>query len=151
MTILMPKHSLYTMWMNINIVPFQTVIALFCVLTGVFGLMNLGLNNDIFIRAIGPIWASVFNIAYIVAGAGMILGVALARKDIELFGLTVIASQLLIRAISMGWIAGLNRLIIVGYFFNALTIGACVVRAMTILRYKVIVQKIKDNGNVSHV
>ena len=139
-------RTLRSMWMNINVVPFETVIAIFCALSGVFGLLQLGLNNDQFASAMGRTIANVFNAGYILAGLGMLVGIALNRKDIEIFGLTCVVTSLLVRSSAIAWKVGLNPFIVTSYFFNALVIGACITRAVMIIKYKVLIQKIVKNG-----
>lgn len=138
------------MWINIRIIPFETSISLFCIISGVFGLLSWGLNNDQFISALGVRIATGFNIGYIVAGVGTFLGLALNRKDLETFGLTCIVTSLLVRSAAIGWKVGINPIVVTSYAFNAILIGASITRAYMIHKYKVIVQQLIEHGH-NHV
>lgn len=144
------KTTLSSMWTHIRIIPFETAISLFCVVSGVFGLFAWGLNNDQFISALGIKIANAFNVGYIVAGLGMFLGLAINRKDLETFGLTCVVISLLVRSSAIAWKVGINPVVITSYVFNAILIGACITRAWMIYKYKVIVQQIVEDGH-NHV
>lgn len=144
------RMTAHTMWMNLNVHSFQAVIAIFVALTGIFGLFDIGLNNRQFAEAMGSTISNVFNVGYVLAGLGILVGLALNRRDVELFGLVCVITSLFVRSSALLWYTGINPITITGYSLNLLLVGAAVTRAYLIYKYKFVVQKIVESGH-NHV
>lgn len=83
--------------------PFEVAFALYSVYMGVSGLVGLGsTSGTLFVRAIGN-WSVPFNIMYAVAGVAIYLGLVLLRRNVEAFGLVILATSLVIRSLVIAW------------------------------------------------
>jgi hypothetical protein len=116
-----------------GIVPFETMFAFYSLYAGLAGVLHFGITNDVFKEVIGTSLALIFNIGYIVAGLSVYFGIGTRKANIEAFGLITLITSVLIRAIAMGYIIGMNPFIINSYVFSATFISACIVRLYHVL------------------
>lgn len=136
------RHKAHEFFYSQIVIPFETCFSFFCIYSGVASLMKFGVVSDIFENVIGTFYASLFNIGFILAGLCLYLGTGLRRRDLEMCGLITIGTSLLIRSIALGWMLGLNPLIVNSYILNVAFIVACVVRGITLYNYKISIQAV---------
>lgn len=123
-----------------SIVPFETMFGFFCMYGGVAGIFAWGITNDIFKRTVGDRWSFILNIAYLLAGSGMYLGIGLNRKDVESIGLITVASSLLIRSFVMAVKVGMNPMLFNSYILTAAFIFACLTRCYKLLTGSILIE-----------
>jgi hypothetical protein len=128
------KLPFHTFFRRQSVVPFETMFAFYCMYSGIAGLLNFGVTNDIFKTVLGSIIANIFNVGYILAGAGMYFGIGVKRGDIEGFGLIAIATSVLIRMVAVGWVGGFSPTVVNLYAFSIAFLAACAVRFSYIVR-----------------
>ncbi len=117
-----------------SVVPFETMFAFYCIYSGVAGLFNFGITNDIFKIVLGSLIANIFNVGYILAGAGMYFGIGSKRGDLEGFGLIAIATSVMIRMLAVGWMQGFSPVVVNLYAFSIAFLTACAVRFSYLVR-----------------
>lgn len=120
---------------NQSLFPFETMWAFFCIYAGVAAILSYGVTVGPLARALGPVVAMIFNVAFVVAGLGMYFGIGLKRGNLEAFGLFLLAMSLAVRTVVNGWLFGWNAQVINGYVLNAAFVFSCVVRLRTIYRW----------------
>ena len=132
------KNKARIVFERVNTIPFETLIGIFAALSGLLGLLHIGLPNDI-LRELLKTWQVVaFNISYLIAGMAMVIGIGAARADLEGFGLGLVAMNVAIRAVASVVLLGFDQLVISSIFFNLLVIGACIIRIISLARNEVI-------------
>lgn len=108
--------------------PFQASIAGLAVLTGATGLLHIGTSTSA-LQALMPNYlVDILNALYLTSGLAMLSGQALPRRDIEGFGLVVLASSVLVRGAALVLLAGVTEEVITIYVFYLMILWACAVR-----------------------
>ena len=115
-------------------VPFETTLAFFFMYAAVASMVGFGVVASPLSRTLGLVIAMIFNIAYLIAGLGMFVGIGTRRGDLEAFGLILIITSLAVRMVATGWLVGINPQIINGYVSSGVFIFACVMRMRLILK-----------------
>jgi hypothetical protein len=124
---------------NQSINPFEAMFGFYCIYSGITGLLDFGVANDIFRIAIGPTLALMFSIFYILAGLGVFVGIGIKKGNLEASGLIALITSVVIRLISIAWVAGFIPIVVNTYAFSIVFIVACIVRLGYIFRGQVIV------------
>ena|ERR1051326_6825380 len=112
--------------------PFESVFGFFCIYSGLAGLLQFGVSSEAVTNVLGPVLATVFNILFLLAGAGIYFGTGWNKPHLEASGLNIVVAALLIRSITLGWLVGINATVINAYVLNIAFIVACVVRLFNI-------------------
>lgn len=111
---------------------------------GAAAILSYGTTVGPLSRALGPAIATIFNVAFVVAGLGMYFGLGLKRGNVEAFGLILLAASLAVRSIINGWLFGVSPQAINGYVLNAAFVFSCAIRLLTIFRWPKGATKILD-------
>jgi hypothetical protein len=136
------RQSIHNFFYSQMVVPFETCFAFFCVYSGIAALLNFGIIADTFQSVIGEHLAAFFNIGFVFSGLALYFGVGLRRRDLEMCGLITIATSLVVRSIAIVWLLGFNPLIINTYISNFAFILACVIRGMTLYKYRISIEAV---------
>jgi hypothetical protein len=105
--------------------PFEVLIGGLAITTAIAGLLETGSPAASALDAVLPGWAAnLFQIAYLVAGVCLVVGVGAQRSDIESAGLVVIATNQVVRAIVFAALIGVANAA-VSMVFAALVTVAC--------------------------
>lgn len=110
------------------------MFATLSIYSGLTRIINFGVTSNVVIQTVGPTIAMLFAVAYLIAGVSMLFGIGLAKRNLEAFGLIVVASSVLIGIIATIYIVGVNPAIINGIFSSSLFLLACGIRAHSLFR-----------------
>ena len=107
--------------------PFELAFAAIIISQGVVALTGRGIVNPA--NALLPHWLAIaFQIAYILAGLAISIGLLLPRGDVEGGGLILLATDLMARAILFGQFLGWNLQSVTSLTFSAFLTLACIAR-----------------------
>jgi hypothetical protein len=123
-----------------SVVPFETALAAICVYSGIAGFLQFGLVNNIFSKMLGVVLANVFNSAYIASGAAMFMGVGLNRRNLEAFGVIMLAMSLVVRSVVVHHNVGFSPDVLNNYAFAAAFIVACAVRLWSLAKKQTLIE-----------
>jgi PAS domain S-box-containing protein len=118
---------------RLALTPFEAVIGFYCLYSGLAGILNFGLPNDIFRQTIGTFTAFIFHIIYLLAGAAAFFGIGLDRRNVEAAGWISVISSILARQLVIAITVGLNPMVFNGYIYATAIIIACLVRLHRLL------------------
>ena len=122
--------------------PFENLIAGLAFFSGLVALFDVGRSGDP-LDAILPGWAAtVFQLAYVLSGLTITVGLGAARSDVESFGLVTISTSQIIRAIATAALIGMANAAI-SAVFAVLVVWACWVRLRQLLRAT---REVRDGG-----
>ena len=95
---------------------------------GLAPLLHLSTTVDA-LTLTSPGWLLVaLQVSYLLSGIGMLFGVALARRDLEGFGVVLLGTAVLVRFIAVVAVSGLTGPVLVLLVFYTGIVAACVVR-----------------------
>lgn len=128
---------------RLKVLPFDTVIALLALGTGVLGLLDIGgVSTDALSLQLPTLLLAITQGVYAFAGALMLLGIGFARGRVELIGVVFIAAGVIIRAAALLTLLGITPPVVVSLWFNGWVLWACyqsvgsIARGETVVRLK---------------
>lgn len=113
-------------------IPFETGFAALCVYNGVSGILSYGAVPKIFEQMLGYKFSLVFNIAYVISGLLMYLGIGLNRRNVEAFGVIIIMMSLSIRSLVVFFDVGFYELVVNSYVFATTFLISAAVRVYSL-------------------
>lgn len=106
-------------------------------------MLKFGIVNTAYSHAFSETFLLVVNVIYLLAGFGIFLGLGLRRGDIEAFGLIILTTTLIIRTLMLGFLFGIDPVVINAYVLNLVFVASCIVRIKIILNNN---KFLKQNG-----
>lgn len=121
---------------NQKLAPFETMLAFFFIYAGTLGLLYATSGwTPRTANILGFKTTFAFNACYLLAGGGMFFGIGLGKPYIEAFGLIMVATSLITRAIIIGWLAGINFITINSLVLNCMFVLSCIVRLINVIKH----------------
>lgn len=121
-------------WGRLTTLPFSTVFACFAIFAGLVGLIDFdGTTADALGQALGR-WGNLFELVYLVSGAGMLYGLAFGKAKVESPALVLLGMNVVVRSVALVLVLGFGSRIATGLVLNALVIWACWVRVAILMR-----------------
>lgn len=121
------------------IVPFEMAIAALLILSGISGLVHVGISDPVL--SLLPIWeGDILNIASILSGLLMFFGVASGKGRVELPGLILLNGVILSRFLLFGHLLGYGANFFQTGIFDFVVVIASMTRARSIRKDHVIVR-----------
>lgn len=102
-----------------SVVPIDTAFGCVAAYNGIAGLMKCGIVNDVFVQGLGPVFATIFNAAYIFAGTCQFFGIGLNKRHVEALGVIILMMSLLVRATVLIYVVGFDTRVVNSYVFSA--------------------------------
>ncbi len=119
-------------WSTVVERPFQAAVAMFAIYSGVSGLLHFGTSNEIFIAAVK--YSSIFNVMFILAGLGQLVGTLTRKINIEAAALVLVSCSMLMRILATlaisGWDPSAHNMLAIGILF----ISASIIRIYAIIK-----------------
>lgn len=137
------KDKIKKFKVSLTLAPFEAMFGFICIYSGLAGIFNFGIINNIFSNLLNIRFLLFFNLIYFLSGIGIFFGVGLKKGNLEAFGLIVLATTLLIRTVIFGWLLGLNPIIVNAYVSNCAFAFGCSIRLITIFKNN---QVLKQQG-----
>lgn len=123
-----------------SVVPFQVGLSVICVYSGIAGFLRFGLVNGIFTEVLGQTLANTFNTAYLTSGLAIFFGIGLNRRNIEAFGVIILAMSLIVRSIVIHHHAGFSPDVVNNYAFASAFVTSCAVRLWSLIKRQTLVE-----------
>lgn len=127
------KAFLTNIYINQKLHAFETMFGFFCIYGGATGMLKFGIVNTAYSHAFSETFLLVVNIIYLLAGFGISFGIGLRRGDVEAFGLIILTTTLIIRTLMLGFLFGIDPVVINAYVLNLIFAASCIVRIKIIL------------------
>lgn len=108
--------------------------------SGIAGFFQFGVVSSIFTTVLGTTIANGFNAAYTISGVAMSLGIGLALRNLEAFGVIILVMSLLIRTVVVHQHAGFSPDVVNSYVFSLAYSIACMVRLRALIKQQVLVE-----------
>lgn len=130
--------------------PFETMFGFFCIFAGITTLLNFGIItnplNTAFITYLGYKTHLFLSVIYLLSGLSIFFGIGFRKGNIEAFGLITLITVIIARTIVLGFLLGINPIIINTYVSNIAFVFASIIRLLTIRQNNRFLLK---NGNNS--
>lgn len=135
-----------------RVLPFEALIAALAAISGLLGLVNIGgIAKDPLDVALGIGLTSMFQVAYMVAGVCILIGLGLNKVNIEAGGLVLLISGTVVRFLAVLYVVGFNSLVGVTLVFYVLINAASVARLWTLYQGKVTVLLKVTNADLTEI
>jgi hypothetical protein len=119
---------------RLGVVQFESMIGAFAAYSAVVGLLRFGVVSDA-LDELFPTWATdAFSTAYLAAGVLILLGIGRQSARLEILGLWLVATSVVIRGTAIVGLLGLTAISANTVVFNLLVIAACASRIRSLLR-----------------
>lgn len=121
---------------RLRTLPFERLIAGLVIISGVVGLIRTlsgEAARDPLDQLLPTELVIFFEVAYLVAGVGMIWGVGAAKARVEALGLVVLASATVVRLLAIVVIVGITFDVLVALVLYSLVLHACYDRLQILL------------------
>jgi hypothetical protein len=124
---------------RLGTLPFEAAIGFLVIVSGIAGLFRFGVTDPL--AKLLPTWENVtFDVVYLAAGLGIVVGLSRARARSEGGGLILLGAAVVVRAVVYLVAIGLDAKLIVSLVFDVVILWASIRRLRSLIRGEVIVK-----------
>lgn len=123
---------------------FEVTFAVFCIYSGLAGIMGIGLSSGPLTSILGGWLATVIEVAFAISGAMMFFGIGFGRRDLEAGGLVMVITSLLLRNLTLLMTFGLTWVFVSSYFHGTAFAIACFFRLRKLAKVRMLVEITAD-------
>ena len=119
---------------RLRVMPFESALAITTIFTGIAAFTDKSISSRLFVEALPLEIAVLFNVTHLLSGFSLFAAIGWGYRNLEAFGLLLLASSLFARLITLWVVAGWHPVTATALIQSLIFGLACLARIYTLFK-----------------